>query len=284
MSKLPSMPKSIGPYQKHIPSPDSTMEYGTLYERKMSLPFKIEPERMIRVWLPPGYEEGKPYRVIYFSDGQNLVDRSLSAYGDWHLDRVMHQLMEEGYPGVILVGIDCPKNPNQRANELNPPYKPTRIRAPHHPVGNQYVDFIVNVLKKDIDAHFHTLPDMIHTGIGGSSMGGIMAFYAYHVYKEHFGFALAFSIPPFFYSKREWLKILSSWNMDPHSDRKLAMYVGGDGFEAKFKDGDIWLYEYMKGLGFDDHNLHFELNEKLPHHEEAWYQYSFNALRFFLKD
>ena len=54
---------------------------------------------MIRVWLPEDYEFDNPnkrYPVIYFSDGQNLVDRYLSAFGEWELDKTVHKLMKEG--------------------------------------------------------------------------------------------------------------------------------------------------------------------------------------------
>ena len=57
--------------------------------------------------------------VIYFSDGQNLVDRYLSAFGEWEFDKTVNRLMKEGYQGVIAVGIDCPKEPLERTKEFN---------------------------------------------------------------------------------------------------------------------------------------------------------------------
>ena len=282
---------SFGPYKAYRKPKDSTLKFGTYFEKSVLLPFDTTAERMIRVWLPSGYGDDpkKRYPVIYMSDGQNLVDRAMSAYGDWHLDKVVHSLMkDEHLPGVILVGIDCPKNPVRRCNELNPPYRVRRsfshIRGPNHPYGNKFVDYIVNDLKPEIDKYFLTMPDLMHTGIGGSSMGGIMAFYAYMAYPDTFGFSLAFSIPTFAYSKKRWKELIEEWKFDPFTHRKLAMWVGGKGFERNFTRGNKWMVKYLKKLGMDDHNLHFECNTSLPHHEEAWYTYSFGALRFFLKD
>lgn len=291
MSKtLLPLKAKIGPYKRHAPGEASTMEYGSYYEKSVLLPFDEKTPRMIRVWLPEDYGEdaSKHYPVIYMSDGQNLVDRELSAYGDWHLDRVMHRLKEEGYANAILVGIDCPKIPVQRCNELNPPYPVKRLFSrfggPNAPIANQFIDYIAQVLKPEIDKHFLTIPDLMHTGIGGSSMGGIMAFYGYFAYPDTFGFSLAFSIPVFAYGKRRWKELLNLWGLDAGTHRKLAMYVGSKGFEHRFYGGCRWLYEYLLKQGYNDKNVQFDEEKGLPHHEEAWSKYSYNALKFFLKD
>ena len=277
----------IGPYLEHIPDENSTMEYGTYFEKSVYLPFDKKDKRMIRVWLPPHYGEDpdRRYPVIYMSDGQNLVDNALSAYGDWHLDKAINQLMEEGLQGIILVGIDCPKDPLKRANELNPPYPPTTsIPEPLEPYGNLYVEYIYKVLKPEIDQYFLTKPDLLHTGIGGSSMGGIMAFYAFMAYPAHFGFSMAFSIPFFFYKKASLKQMLKEWNPDPATRRKLAMWVGGEGFEKKFTEGNHWMHKQLIDMGFDESNLHFDYDDALPHHEESWANNAKEALRFILEE
>ena len=280
-------PKIIGPYAEHIPGPHSTMEYGSYYEKAVRLPFDKTADRMIRVWLPPHYfESDERYPVLYMSDGQNLVDRELSAYGDWHLDKAVNQLMNEGYPGVILVGIDCPKDPLRRTKELNPPFSTKDGRREiRDPYGHLYINYIIKALKPEIDALFRTKPDLPHTGIGGSSMGGIMAFHAYMAYPQAFGFSLAFSIPTFFYHKKVWEYFIDRyWHFDPNTTRKLAMWVGGSGFEKRFNPGNHWIHEHLLKRGMNDSNLHFATDPSLPHHEEAWADNSYDALRFWLKD
>ncbi|MCR4561742.1 MAG: hypothetical protein K5694_00845 [Bacilli bacterium] len=278
----------IGEFKEHYPDPKSTMKYGHHLHKRASLPFSNE-KRDIRVWLPPTYnqrDKTKRYPVIYMSDGQNLVDKRFTKYGDWHLDRVIHQLMEEGYPPVILVGIPCPKDDDkERSNELNPPYKvrwrfKKFIDKPH---GDRFIDYIVKTLKPEIDKTFNTNPDREHTGIGGSSMGGIMAFYAYNAYDSYFGFSLAYSIPTFFYHKWKWKKLIKEWGASPDEKRKMAMFVGGKDFEKSFTKGNIWLYNHMCKIGYKD-LIHFDIDTALPHHEDSWSKYALEGLKIWLKD
>ena len=65
---------------------------------------------------------------------------------------------------------------------------------------------LVNELKPLIDKLFYTIPD--DTAVGGSSMGGIMAFYAYIYRPDVFKMSLSFSPAFFFYKKNDWIHIL----------------------------------------------------------------------------
>nr|MCR5491046.1 hypothetical protein [Bacilli bacterium] len=147
------------PFRPSERKEDSTMEYGEYYQAKFRLPF-ARGLRSVRVWLPPEYKKNKNQRfpVLYMSDGQNLVDRAFSAYGDWHLDRAVHSLTEEGLVPPILVGIDCPKSPIQRSNELNPPYpvnqRALRDHGPNNPIGDQFIDYVADVLRPLINKTF----------------------------------------------------------------------------------------------------------------------------------
>ena len=67
--------------------------------------------RTIRVWLPPGYDEGDGqtrFPVLYLQDGQNCFDRATSAYGsEWQVDETLTRLIGDGsVPPLIVVGID----------------------------------------------------------------------------------------------------------------------------------------------------------------------------------
>ena len=268
------------------------MLYGFYYSSLMDFPLRQgkEEKRFVRVWLPPDYDfgEGKPHPVIYMSDGQNLVDVVYSAYGDWHLDRVLHDLEREGLPMPILVGIDCPKDPLQRCNELNPPYpvkeKYVRNGGPNAPYADAYVDFVADTLRPLIDSLFHTDKRKEATAIGGSSMGGIMAFYALLRRKDVFGFSLCFSIPFYFYDDARWLKILDELDCDPLKTGRLAMFVGGQGFEKMFVKGAIFMEKHLRFRGFDEKRYAFYHDPDCQHHEEAWSTYSKPAFRFWLEE
>ena len=285
------IPSKIGQFKRHISSP-SSMKYGYYYESVFTLPFSKENKRKVRVWLPEDYEFNNPdkrYPVIYMSDGQNLVDRYLSAYGEWELDKTVHKLMKEGVSGVIAVGIDCPKTPLERTKELCPPYKPRNMVFKNEggkfvSYADKYVDYIVNELKPIIDDLFFTISDKKHTGVGGSSMGGTMAFYAYIYRPDIFGFSLSFSPAFFFYSKNRWKEIMDEYDINVDKNGKIFLYVGGKEFEKIFLAPTYNTYTYLLKRGFTNEQLSMIIDTNEIHHEAAWAKYLNDGLRFWLKN
>ena len=150
-----------------------------------------------RVWLylPPGYAtSNRTYPVLYLHDGQNVFDAATSFAGEWGVDETLDSLHAAGDPGVIVVAVD--NGGTHRMDEYQP--WPSTDRRFGGGEGARYVDFIVQTLKPYVDAHYRTRPDRVNTGIGGSSLGGIISFYAALQYPDVFGRALVFSAPFFF--------------------------------------------------------------------------------------
>lgn len=285
-----NIPHKIERFTRYQKKP-STMKYGFYYDAIFTLPFSKEKKRTIRVWLPENYDFDNPekrFPVIYFSDGQNLVDRHLSAYGEWEFDKTMHKLHKKGLSSVIAVGIDCPKDPLERTKELCPPYKPNQKVFKQEggvftPYANKYVDFIVDKLKPLIDSLFYTIPEKETTAVGGSSMGGIMAFYAYIYRPDIFGFSLSFSPAFFFYDKKEWTRILDEHDLSTEKNGKLFLYCGGKEFESIFLKPTFNTYEYMRNRGFSNDQLALSIDTNMIHHEGAWAKYLYDGMKFWLK-
>lgn len=148
----------------------------------------LQRARTIRIYLPPGYEHSdKRYPVLYMHDGQNLFDDATSYVGEWGVDESLNQLAQTCGLEVIVVGID--HGDKLRMTELNP-YDNERFGKGE---GNGYVDFLVKELKPNIDREFRTLTDREHTGIMGSSMGGLISNHAINRYPDTFGMAGIFS-------------------------------------------------------------------------------------------
>ena len=287
MEKGMQIPNKIGVFNRYK-AKKTTMEYGYYYDAVVTLPFAKD-KRHVRVWLPGSYDFAAPKKhpVMYMSDGQNLVDLYLTAYGDWHLDRVVRTLGQEGYIEPILVGIDCPKPPRQRSNELNPPYPITKKfrsqETPNHPIANQFIDYIVGTLKPLVDSLFSTDSRKEATAIGGSSMGGIMSFYGFLAYPNDFGFAMPFSPALFFYKKKEIRAMFDEHNPLPSTHARIYLAVGGRKFEKVFVRTTFYARDLLIKRGFDEEHLGFHFERGEIHHEEAWYKYSFDAFRFWLK-
>ena len=176
---------------------ESTLSYGKLETIEMSMPqFSYGRKRTIRVWLPEGYDaedREKKYSVLYMHDGQNLFDAKTSFLGEWEVDESLTKLMNDGYESMIVVGID--NGELERFNELSPKWELSALGKDYisAPAGDKYADFIVNTVKPYIDEHFNTKPQREYTGIGGSSMGGIMSLYMAMEYAEVFDYGIIFS-------------------------------------------------------------------------------------------
>jgi enterochelin esterase-like enzyme len=131
-------------------------------------------------------------------DGQNLFDTATSTWGiTWGVSEWVKKLSAESkVPEVIIVGIS---NTPKRYREYMPtkPFieikEETRLSITEEyegpPLGDEYLKFIVEELKPYIDSNYRTLSNQANTFIMGSSMGGLITWYAITEYPEVFGAA-----------------------------------------------------------------------------------------------
>ena len=129
----------------------------------------------VLVYLPPGYEREpqRRYPVLYLQDGQNLFDEATAFSHEWQVDETAERLIARGeIAPVIVVGI---ANAGERRMDE---YTPTRDRR-HHAGGGatRYGRMLVEELKPFVDATYRTLPDPAYTGLGGSSLGGLLSLF-----------------------------------------------------------------------------------------------------------
>src|SRR5215211_1816936 len=115
---------------------------------------QLDNQRDILVYVPPEYDQLLArYPVIYMHDGQNLFDQATSSSSEWQVDETMEALSQAGYPAIV-VGIP---SLDERRDEYNP------FPGPAHGGGRgeQYLAFVVETLKPQIDEQFRTLPDRL---------------------------------------------------------------------------------------------------------------------------
>jgi len=130
-------------------------------------------------------------------DAQNLFDAKTSYVGEWNIDEKLDSLNAQ----VIVVGIE--HGGDQRLAELTP-FKNAKYGGGK---ANQYLDFIVNTLKPQIDKRYRTKPNTKNTMFIGSSLGGLTSFYALLKYPTVFGKAGVFS--PAFWINRDSIVALA---------------------------------------------------------------------------
>ncbi|WP_159799795.1 alpha/beta hydrolase [Flavobacterium sp. MK4S-17] len=153
---------------------------------------ELERDKTIWVYLPYNYHEGNTrFPVIYMHDGQNVFDHAESPKREWHVEEKLNDLHSE----AIIVGIEHGGS-NHRIDEMTP-YKNETHGGGH---ADDYLLFITETLKPYIDDNFRTLTDKANTTIFGSSVGGLISFYALLKYPEVFGNAGVFS-PSFWFSE-----------------------------------------------------------------------------------
>jgi len=156
--------------------------------------------RNIDVFLPPGYDENSEQRfpVLYANDGQMVFDKSLAWNNQsWELDSISNRLLKEKeVDPFIIVAI---WNTESRWEEYMPQdvirhLDTSDYDSKYNSVNsNNYLKFLTQELKPHIDKRFRTLRDRSSTSIMGSSMGGLISWYALLKYPDIFGNALCLS-------------------------------------------------------------------------------------------
>ena len=133
-------------------------------------------DRAIWAYLPPSYAENTRARfpVLYMHDGQNLFDPTLAFGGnEWKVDETLDAAAEDGsIEELIVIGVE---NTAERIYEYTPTTDPSTAGGGG---GDKYLAMLKTELKPAIDAMLRTLPDRAHTGILGSSLGGLISAYA----------------------------------------------------------------------------------------------------------
>jgi len=142
-------------------------------------------DRDVLVYLPPGYDaaKGKKYPVLYVHDGQNLFDGATSFIPgkEWRLDETAQALIEAGkIEPLIIVGI---YNNKDRIDE----YTPVADAKYKGGKADLYGRMLVEELKPFIDIQYRTKKDPGHTGLCGSSLGGLVSLYLALKYQKIFG-------------------------------------------------------------------------------------------------
>ncbi len=211
--------------------------------------------RNVVVWLPPSYNENsnKKYPVLYANDGQNLFDHSNLSGSEWRMDEIADSLMRKGeIEEFIIVGI---ANTKDRMIEYN-----------GTPEGENYLKFIVTELKPFIDKTYRTKPDRSNTGITGSSMGGLISFYAIYNYPEIFSKSACFS-SGFYFDDGDILQKIKN-NLQPLQNSLIYLDCGGKDLDYDFLPSNRLVNEILD----KDKKIKVLYKEfpNDPHNEVAW--------------
>jgi predicted alpha/beta superfamily hydrolase len=225
----------------------------------------LDHDRDVLVWLPPGYEtSGRRYPVLYMHDGQNLfeADTAFQQGEHWRLGETATALIEhDAIEPLLIVGIY--NTGDHRKDE----YTPTRDVKLGGGKADDYGRMIIEELKPVIDRTYRTRPDAASTGIGGSSLGGLVSLYLAFRHPQVFQRVAALS-PSVWWNYRSILKTIRQARAKPPA----RIWVDMGTAEARRGIDDARLLKAaLVGLGFiDGVDLRYTEYEGAGHTETAW--------------
>ncbi len=232
---------------------------------------QLERKRRISIYLPPDYAtDHKKYPVMYLQDGQNIFDEFTAFSGEWAVDECLDSLIKKGTPPCIVVAIDSGP---ERMTEYNP-YEYKQFGKGE---GDQYVDFLATTLKPFIDRQYRTMSSQGNTTVVGSSMGGLIAYYAALKYPQIFGNAGIFS-PSFLAADKIKEQTIAKGNK---LTGKLFFYIG-----QKEGDSDVQEVEKMVNILGEKSSamIYYAVDPDSNHNEQAWRKWFGSFYKWIMAD
>ena len=227
----------------------------------------LDNRRTVLVHLPPGYDRHRRrrYPVLYLHDGQNLFDGATAyVYGQhWRVGETAHELMSVGaIEPLLIVGI------NHMGEGRVDEYTPTRdARVGLGGRAALYGRMLVEELKPFIDARYRTRGEAAQTGLGGSSLGGLVSLFLSLRYSAVFGRVAALS-PSVFWDGRMILREVEALEAKPATRIWLDTGTGEGWYTTEYarllRDALV-----RRGWALGD-ELHYYEADGAAHDEAAW--------------
>ena len=233
-------------------------------------------DRVVSVYLPPQYleQEERRFPVLYLQDGQNLFDGRTSyiAGKTWNANTTADRLTEAGeIEPLILVGVA--NTGLRRIAE----YTPTRDYKMGGGEGRSYGRLLIEELKPLIDRSYRTLPEAKNTGVGGSSLGGLISLYLGFAHPEVFG-KVAVMSPSLWWDHRSIFNAIEQQVTKP--ELRIWLDMGTAEGTRPVRDADMLERLLVKRgwkIGVD---LAYVKAQDAVHDERAWSERFGDVLRF----
>ncbi len=239
--------------------------------------------RWLRVWLPPGYDDGenlgRRYPVLYLNDGQNLFEAATSYAGvEWQVDETADRLIRGGeVPPMIFVGMDNAGKDRIREYMPHRSMHPMMLRVQ----GQRYPDFLMKEVMPFVERNYRVASGPEDTGLGGSSLGGLIALYTAMARPGVIG-RLLLESPSLWASHRQVIKESRSVRIWPE-----RIYLGVGTAEAGSVEQSRTVTDDVRELAgilrravLSEKRLRLVIEDGAGHNEAAWAERFPEALRF----
>lgn len=240
-------------------------------------------DRFLRVWLPPGYDDAqnaaRHYPVLYLNDGQNLFEPATSFNGvEWQVDETADRLIrEQMIPPLIIVGIDNAGKDRVREYMPHRSFQPMMLRVQ----GTRYPSLLIKEVMPFVEHHYRVAPGARNTGLGGSSLGALIALYTVAVSPGIFG-RLLLESPSLWAANRQIVRQSRTVRRWPE-----RVFLATGSAEAGRPDRDRSMVDDVQELaailhrsGLESRRLRLMVDQGASHHESAWARRFPDALSF----
>jgi predicted alpha/beta superfamily hydrolase len=230
-----------------------------ILDENFSLP-NLGRRRRIWIYLPEGYTHThERYPVIYMHDGQNLFDENNAFGNEWKID----ETLDADHGKVIIVGIDNGETHRMAEYML--------YDHPEHGAaeGSLYLKDIAEAVKPHIDAMFRTMPQREHTTIAGSSMGGLISFYAGLYFPHVFGNVGIFS-PALWIDAPRIFKEALEIGQRTNLPQRWYFYAGAQESESMVAELAAMVHIFRDVALFD---VTYQIDSDGIHDEQLWQRY-----------
>src|SRR5262245_61314969 len=151
-----------------------TMHGGERFS-KLDVHSRFLGSREVQVYLPPSYDAApdRRYPVLYLHDWQNVFSTAGTniafGWGSWELDKTVDALYRDGkMQEIIMVAVNnSPARFSEYGGRVHTPGATNNISF------ENYVAFLIQELKPQVDSKYRTRADAANTAVMGSSMGGL---------------------------------------------------------------------------------------------------------------
>jgi predicted alpha/beta superfamily hydrolase len=225
-------------------------------------------DRDVIVYVPPGYEDEpeRTYPVLYLHDGQNLFDGRTSFVKDrtWQVREHADAAIEAGEAEpLVVVGIY--NTGDRRLAEYTHEYNWQMGGGQ----ADAYGKLITRELMPWIASQYRVRQDRENTGLGGSSLGGLVSLYLGLRYPTVFG-KLAVMSPSVWWNHKSILGYLNEHAPQMWERPKMWLDVGDREGQKAVRDAEH-LARRLKANGWKPgESLHFEKVEGGTHDEASW--------------
>ncbi|MGC2299521.1 MAG: alpha/beta hydrolase-fold protein [Acidobacteriaceae bacterium] len=225
-------------------------------------------ERDISVYVPPGYEANgeRRYPLLILQDGQNLFDPETSFVRGrtWRVAEHADDAIDAGeVEPLVIAGV---ANAGERRMAE---YTPTRDMKLGGGEASQYALMVTRELLPFLHAKYCLRAGTEDTGIGGSSLGGLVSLWMGLRHAEVFG-RLAVLSPSVWWNHRYIVAYLSDAAPELVRRPRIWLDVGDQEGRRTLADADL-LHARLKKLGWrDEADLHFEEVAGGTHDEASW--------------